>query len=39
LTAAAERYLPLLIEFHAKHCGCPWTPENDNIFDFMPEAF
>ena len=37
--AAVERHLPLLVELHAKYCGCPWTPENSNIFNFMPEAF
>lgn len=25
-----------VMELHKEQCGCEWTPENNNIFDFNP---
>jgi hypothetical protein len=32
-------HLPEIMALHAVECGCPWTPENNNIFDYMPNQF
>ena len=26
-----------MMELHSKECGCAWTPNNRNIFSYMPE--
>jgi hypothetical protein len=30
-------HLPEIMALHTVECGCPWTPENNNIFNYMPE--
>jgi len=32
---AKEKARPEIIRLHAEQCGCPWTPDNNNIFEYM----
>lgn len=32
-------YLPEIMALHTIECGCPWTIENRNIFNYMPKDF
>jgi hypothetical protein len=34
---AIINHLPEIMALHAVECGCPWTSENNNIFNYMPE--
>ena len=34
---AVKAHLPKILKLHSKECGCAWTPNNRNIFSYMPE--
>ena len=34
---AFRNNLSEMMELHSKECGCAWTPNNRNIFSYMPE--
>ena len=33
---ALRAHFPELMELHREQCGCGWTPENRNIFNYKP---
>ena len=33
--AAIKEHMPAILKLHAKECGCGWTPEQPNIFEYM----
>ena len=33
---AVKAHLPKILKLHSKECGCAWTPNNRNIFSYMP---